>query len=146
MYYPATLDPHPDGSGYYDVTFIDLPGCVSQGRDMEDALLMAQEALSLHISGMLADGDNLPAPSTLAQARAACVTRAREHGYELPAGTIYQYIVARPRVKEKKPVAVTISLRPAILEKVDAAAEEQGLTRSAFIVQATRHYIKTLQG
>ena len=29
MYYVATLDPHDDGSGRYDVTFADLPGCVT---------------------------------------------------------------------------------------------------------------------
>lgn len=33
MYYVATLDPHDDGSGRYDVTFADLPGCVTQGTE-----------------------------------------------------------------------------------------------------------------
>ena len=57
MYYVATLDPHDDGSGRYDVTFADLPGCVTQGTDLEDALRMAQEAVSLHVAGMIADGE-----------------------------------------------------------------------------------------
>ena len=60
MYYPATFTPHNDGSGRYDVTFADLPGCVSQGASLEDALRMGQEALSLHIGSMIEDGDPLP--------------------------------------------------------------------------------------
>ena len=44
MYYPATFTPHTDGTGRYDVTFADLPGCVSQGASLEDAIRMAQEA------------------------------------------------------------------------------------------------------
>ena len=62
MYYVATLDPHDDGSGRYDVTFADLPGCVTQGTDLEDALRMAQEAVSLHVAGMIAERcfPNLP--------------------------------------------------------------------------------------
>ena len=147
MYYPATLSPHDDGSGRYDVTFVDLPGCVSQGQTLEHTLSMAQEALTLHISGMLADGDPLPAPSTLQAAEAKEKTLAAEEGYEVALGTIYQYIVVQaPKNKKAKPVSVAVSLRPAVLEKVDAAAEEQGLTRSGFIAQATQHYIKSLEG
>ena len=66
MYYPATFTPHTDGTGRYDVTFADLPGCVSQGASLEDAIRMAQEALGLHIGSMVEDGDTLPEPSILA--------------------------------------------------------------------------------
>ena len=62
MYYPATFTPHTDGTGRYDVTFADLPGCVSQGASLEDAIRMAQEALGLHIGSMVEDGDTLPEP------------------------------------------------------------------------------------
>ena len=69
MYYPATFTPHTDGTGRYDVTFADLPGCVSQGASLEDAIRMAQEALGLHIGSMVEDGDTLPEPSSLEGAR-----------------------------------------------------------------------------
>jgi predicted RNase H-like HicB family nuclease len=55
-------------SGGYSVDFPDLPGCVSAGDDMEDALSMAREALSLHLYGMEEDAEALPTasdPSTL---------------------------------------------------------------------------------
>lgn len=48
------------------MTVADQPDCVTQGTDLEDALCMAQEAVSLHVAGMIADGEMLLEPSTLA--------------------------------------------------------------------------------
>lgn len=63
--YLAVLEPSSDGYGVY---FPDLPGCISFGKDIEEAQQMAREALELHIYGMEKDGDSLPAPSkTLAK-------------------------------------------------------------------------------
>lgn len=42
------------------VVFPELPGCVSAGDDVDDAVRMAHEALALHLSGMIADGEALP--------------------------------------------------------------------------------------
>lgn len=47
------------------VVFPELPGCVSAGDDPEHALRMAQEALALHLSGLLVDGEALPPPAAL---------------------------------------------------------------------------------
>ncbi|MCL2790756.1 MAG: type II toxin-antitoxin system HicB family antitoxin [Desulfobulbus sp.] len=148
FYFPATLDPHEDGSGRYDVTFVDLPGCVSQGKDLGDALRMAREALTLHLSSMLADGDPIPAPSTLEDARRADEAEALAEGYSLAQGTIWQHISieAEPRKPTDAPVRLSISLKPSIIAKIDALAGEMGLTRSAMINVATREYISRIQG
>ncbi|TRT62608.1 MAG: HicB family protein [Microcystis aeruginosa Ma_QC_C_20070703_M131] len=45
--------------------FYDFPGCISAGETIEEAKKMATEALKGHISFMLADGDEIPTPSTL---------------------------------------------------------------------------------
>ncbi|AFA49353.1 type II toxin-antitoxin system HicB family antitoxin [Acetobacterium woodii] len=58
--YLAVLEPSADGYGVY---FPDLPGCISFGKDIEEAQQMARKALELHIYGMEKDGDPLPAPS-----------------------------------------------------------------------------------
>jgi predicted RNase H-like HicB family nuclease len=42
------------------VFFPDVPGCVSFGNNFDHALLMAKEALSLHIYGIEKDGEPLP--------------------------------------------------------------------------------------
>lgn len=43
--------------------FPDLPGCVSAGDTLEKSLSMAREALSLHLYGMIEDGDTIPVSS-----------------------------------------------------------------------------------
>ncbi len=50
-------------SGGYSVDFPDLPGCISAGTTLEEALAMAREALSLHLYGLLEDGEELSTPS-----------------------------------------------------------------------------------
>ena len=63
-------------SGGYSVDFPDLPGCVSAGDTMEEALSMAREALSLHLYGMSEDGLPFPAatdPAALPTASGAFV-------------------------------------------------------------------------
>ena len=47
------------------VVFPDLPGCVTFGKDEEEAVLMAREALALHLYGMEQDGDEIPQASPL---------------------------------------------------------------------------------
>ncbi len=52
--YPAIFSPNNDGS--YTVTYPDLPGCITEGKSLENALFMAQSALSQWIA-YLADID-----------------------------------------------------------------------------------------
>lgn len=129
MYYPATFTPHTDGTGRYDVTFADLPGCVSQGASLENAIRMAQEALGLHSGSMVEDGDTLPEPSSLEGARRKDEREAREEEYAIPDGTLYQFVVADVKKKEAAPIRLSISLKPVIVERTDSVAAELGLTR-----------------
>jgi predicted RNase H-like HicB family nuclease len=55
---------HKDRRSDYGVSFPDFPGCVTAGETLEEARRMADEALSLHIAGIMQDGDPLPPPST----------------------------------------------------------------------------------
>ncbi len=42
----------------------DLPGCISMGKTRTDIERNIQEAIELHIEGMLADGEPIPEPSS----------------------------------------------------------------------------------
>ena len=53
----------PGAGGGFGVYFPDLPGCTSMGNDFEDASLMAEEALGLHLWAMEKAGDVIPAPT-----------------------------------------------------------------------------------
>lgn len=59
--FPAFFEPG-EKKGYV-VTFPDLPGCITEGDDAEEALFMAKEALELHIYGLEEDSDPIPEPT-----------------------------------------------------------------------------------
>lgn len=106
MYFTATFEPHGDGSGRYDVTFCDLPGCISQGENLDDAMRMARSAVAHHVGAMLKSGEALPQPSTPDEARQKDSASAREDGYDLSDGTIWQYVHFDPKpieVRRKTP-------------------------------------------
>lgn len=63
MIYPAVLYPFSDGSGGYVVEFPDLPGCVTEGRTLEEAILMGTDAASGWILDELEEGNCVPAAS-----------------------------------------------------------------------------------
>lgn len=63
MYYPVVI--HKDPASDYGVTVPDLPGCFSAGSKIAEAMAMAKEAVSLHIEGLIADGEPVPEPSQL---------------------------------------------------------------------------------
>jgi len=50
-------------NGAYSVRFPDLPGCVSCGYDVADAIIMAQDALCLWLYDMEQDKKVIPKPS-----------------------------------------------------------------------------------
>ena len=58
-HYTILLDRDPD-DGSYTVTVPTLPGIVTQGHDLEDAIAMGRDAIRCHINGLLKEG--LPVP------------------------------------------------------------------------------------
>jgi len=61
--YPAILTYE---EGYeIAVTFPDIPGCSTSGKDESEALAMARDALGGHLWCLEIDGDEIPAPSHL---------------------------------------------------------------------------------
>jgi len=59
-YYPAQIEGVNDS---YSVWFVDFPGCVSAGGTIAETIEGAHEALALHVSGMIEDGEQIPVPS-----------------------------------------------------------------------------------
>ena len=60
LIYPAVFKPFTDQSGGYVVEFPDLPGCVTEGKDLEQAIEMGIDAASGWILGELEDGEKIP--------------------------------------------------------------------------------------
>lgn len=61
--YPITLYPDPEGG--YVVELKDLPGCMSQGDTINEAIDLIDDARKLFLSTAYENGDNIPAPSKL---------------------------------------------------------------------------------
>ena len=56
---------HKDAGTSYGVSFPDVPGCISAGDTIEEALANAAEALAGHLALMRADGDRAPVARSL---------------------------------------------------------------------------------
>jgi len=63
--YPACFYPDEEKEGAYAVVIPDLPGCVSGGDTLADAILMATDAASGWVLDELEDGKTVPPASPL---------------------------------------------------------------------------------
>lgn len=117
----------PERGGGWSVLFPDLPGCVTQGEDLGEAIENAVDALAGHVAVARDFGDPIPEPSTLEEIRANkawCAEHRVAWGSSVAAP-----IAVRPPVG--KPERVTISLDSNVLRAIDGYAAKRNLTRSA---------------
>lgn len=63
LIYPAIFYPFEDGEGY-TVEIPDLPGCVSEGDTLADAIIMGTDAAAGWILDELEDGNEVPSASS----------------------------------------------------------------------------------
>ena len=61
--YPAIFQANDDGS--YTITYPDLPGCISEGKSLENAMSMAQSALAQWIEYLIDKNQEIPQPSPM---------------------------------------------------------------------------------
>jgi predicted RNase H-like HicB family nuclease len=120
MEYIAYL--HKDRKSDFGVSFPDFPGCITAGKTLEESRRNAEEALALHITGMMEDGERIPEPSTL------------DDIADDPA--IKDAVAILVNVDSEKRVRVNITARESQIERIDRLADEAGMTRSAYFVQA----------
>ena len=121
---------HKDPESDFGISFPDFPGCVTAGSSIDEAKDMAQDAISLHIKGMLEDGESIPVPSKL------------EDIMDDPDYTDAAAIII-VTVSDAKPrsVRVNITVPEDMLRKIDSMAKKKGKSRSAFLVHAAQSAI-----
>jgi predicted RNase H-like HicB family nuclease len=113
--YPAVFYTNDDGS--YTITYPDLPGCISEGKSLENAIFMAQSALSQWI-GYLSDKKlEIPKASSLKD------VEADENGF---------VNLIRTEIKGGRAVKRTISIPKWMDDKVS----ENGLSLSRVLQDA----------
>ncbi len=125
---------HKDPKSDFGVSFPDFPGCITAGSSIDEAKDMAHDALSLHVKGLLEDGENIPSPSKL------------EDIMENPAYSDSVAILV-VSVSEAKPrsVRVNITVPEDMLRKIDHIAKQRGMSRSSFLVHAAQNAISSSQ-
>jgi len=125
---------HKESKSDFGVSFPDFSGCITAGKNIDEAKDMAQEALSLHIQGMLEDGDQLPVPSSL------------EDIMSDPdfANAIAYLVVSVPDAKPRT-VRVNVTVPEMTLKQIDAAAKKRGMSRSSFLVHAAQNAIQSTE-
>lgn len=118
---------HKDPDSDYGVSLPDFPGCITAGSTIDEAKDMAHEALSLHIKGMIEDGEKIPEPSGLEDVMADPEN----------ADAIAFLVVTTPDLKPKS-VRVNITVPENTLHQIDAMAKKRGMSRSSFLVHAAQ--------
>lgn len=128
--YIAFLTAAPQGG--YGVHFEDLPGCVSFGDDLDEAVRNASEALSLHLEGMAEDGDAFPEARTLQQLA---------QSGDLPTEPfVYAAVSAE---EPESPERVNVYLPKSLLRQMEAFGRESGVdNRSTLLRMAARQYLQ----
>jgi hypothetical protein len=89
---------------------------------------MAEEALTLHLEGMAEAGEPMPDPSELG---------AFDVDPDVKVAAIALIAAEEPRAGER----VNVWLPRTLIAQLDAAADDAGKSRSAFIVEATRQQL-----
>lgn len=112
---------HKDRRSDIGVSFPDFPGCITAGRNLEEARRKAAEALSLHITGMLEDGEKIPKPSTLDD---VANDSARKDA-----------VLLLVPARSERTLRVNVTAQESQLERIDLLARNVGMTRSAYMVQ-----------
>lgn len=115
--YPAVFHPNEDGS--FTVTFPDLPGCISEGKSLGNAMYMAQSALTQWLEYLTDKKLSFPE---------ACVL---DH-IETADGEFVNFV--RAELKDNRAIRRTVSIPKWMDEKVS----EAGLSLSRVLQDALK--------
>lgn len=127
---PAVIERGEEG---YGVVFPDGPGCVVAGDTVEQALSDAAAALAAHLDLLAREGEPLPEPGPADAPLRDWLEDAE--------------VVARALVPVEWPgrtVRVNVTVDAGLLERIDRAARELGLSRSGLLAEAARRLLREL--
>ncbi len=115
--YPAIFHKNDDGS--YTITYPDLPGCISEGKDLGNAMYMAESALTQWVEYLIDKKKEIPKGSMLGT---------------LEVGEREFANLIRANIKDGRAVRRTVS----IPKWMDDAVSEAGLSLSKVLQDALK--------
>lgn len=128
--YPAIFEETSEGG--YSVFFPDVSGCISAGENLEEAIFMAKEALSLHLSEMINDNEKSPSID---------LKNAKEEAEGCLLMMIEPNAAIISRRTKDHAVRVNITIPQMLLERADRYAKAANINRSRLIAEALEHQI-----
>ncbi|MDO4285017.1 MAG: type II toxin-antitoxin system HicB family antitoxin [Eubacteriales bacterium] len=120
--YPALFHKNEDDT--YTVLYPDLPGCISEGKSLPNAMYMAESALSQWMEYLTDKKLDIPSPSSLSAV--------------IPGENEFVNLI-RADVRENRAVRRTVS----IPKWMDDAVSDAGLSLSRILQEALRAKLKT---
>jgi len=123
MKYPIAIEPG-TGTTAWGVVVPDLPGCFSAADSgLDEAIDNAREAMALWLEEAIAQGQQIPAPSSISELQ-------RSGQFK---GWIWAVVEMAPAFADDTTERVNITLPRRILAILDDKARQAGETRSAYI-------------
>lgn len=120
--YPAIFHPNEDGT--FTITYPDLPGCISEGKTLGNAVYMAQAALTQWMEYLLDGEQEIPQASRL-------------EDIEVARGEFANFV--RADIKDSRAVRRTVS----IPKWMDDEVAEMGLSLSRVLQEALKEKLNT---
>jgi predicted RNase H-like HicB family nuclease len=129
MNYPVII--HKDRKTDYGVSVPDLPGCISAGSTIDEALAMAREAIELHLEGIVEGGGVIPLPTPIETLRAD----------PDDADGTWAIVTVDENTLRVQIARVGVTMPKRVLDAIDRHAKATGETRSGLLARAAVRYI-----
>jgi len=117
---------HKDADSDFGVSFPDFPGLITAGTSLDEARIMAEEALAFHVDGLVEDGEAIPEPSSLEDVMA---DKDNHTGVA---------VLVTLQAEATKVVRVNVTIPEDVLHQIDQYAERHGYSRSGFLTAAAK--------
>ena len=134
-YYFAVFRPAVEGG--YSVAFPDIPEAFTEGETVAECMENAAEVLAIAAEEAAKSRRSLPSPSGIEDIARWIEDHTSDPG--LAPGEIITPLLSVPDM-DLTPVKINISLPKSLLQRIDHAARQKGMTRSGFLAQAAQAY------
>ena len=115
--YPAIFHANEDGS--YTIIYPDLPGCISEGKSLGNAMYMAQSALMQWIEYLKDKGHAIPSPSQIQSVNTEDNEFANLIRVELKDSRAVKRTVSIPKWMDEKAIESKLSLSRVLQEALN---------------------------
>ncbi len=116
-FYPAVLER--EANGYHGLWFPDFPGAVAAGKSQEEAMARGQDVLTAAMQARAEQDGALPPPTPI-------------EAIEIPDDCDFVTFLAVGATPPDPSERVNVYLPRSLIERVDRAATDWGMTRSSF--------------